>query len=86
MSALMRLFALCAFLCGALCSAWQEKSAAFVTRSESSTTVNYAAVRARVAHGFSEKANEIADTIAVLQDISRATMDLTDQISVHCSQ
>jgi hypothetical protein len=43
-------------------------------------------VRARVARGFPEKANEIADTISVLQDISRATVDLTEKISVHCSQ
>ena len=67
---------------------WQEKPAAFVARSarSSSSTINYAEVRARVARGFPEKANEIADTISVLQDISRATVDLTEKISVHCSQ
>ena len=47
--------------------------------------VNYAEVRKRVTRSFPEKANEIADVIAVLQEISQSTVDLSKQISTHCS-
>lgn len=47
--------------------------------------VNYAEVRKRVTRSFPEKANEIADVIAVLQELSRNTLDLSTQISAHCS-
>ena len=47
--------------------------------------VNYAEVRKRVTRSFPEKANEIADVIAVLQELSRSTVDLSKQISAHCS-
>ena len=46
--------------------------------------VNYAEIRARVANGFIEKANEMADALAVLQDLSRASSGLREQISKHC--
>ena len=51
-----------------------------------SKIANYAEVRSRVAHSFPEKANEIADIISVLQDLSKATVDMTEKISAHCSQ
>ena len=35
--------------------------------------VNYADVRARVANAFAEKANELADAIAVVQGLSKDT-------------
>ena len=37
------------------------------------TKVNYADVRARVANAFAEKANELADAIAVVQGLSKDT-------------
>ena len=52
---------------------------------ENTDLVNYAEVRKRVTRSFPEKANEIADVIAVLQEISRSTVDLSKQISAHCS-
>ena len=52
---------------------------------ENTDSVNYAEVRKRVTRSFPEKANEIADVIAVLQEISRSTVDLSKQISAHCS-
>ena len=52
---------------------------------ENPDLVNYAEVRKRVTRSFPEKANEIADVIAVLQEISRSTVDLSKQISTHCS-
>ena len=47
--------------------------------------VDYAEVRKRVTRSFPEKAYEIADVIAVLQELSRNTLDLSTQISAHCS-
>ena len=64
---------------------WRHGVGASSHRSNGRGDVNYANVRARVAHGFAEKANEIAETIAVLQDIAIATVDLTDKISARCS-
>ena len=52
---------------------------------ENTDLVNYAEVRNRVTRSFPEKANEIADVIAVLQEISRSTLDLSQQISAHCA-
>ena len=52
---------------------------------ENTDLVNYAEVRKRVTRSFPEKANEITDVIAVLQEISRSTLDLSNQISAHCS-
>ena len=52
---------------------------------ENTDSVNYAEVRKRVTRSFPEKANEIADVIAVLQEISWSTVDLSKQISTHCS-
>ena len=56
MLGLMRWFTFCVCVCGALGSESQDH--------ESGSTINYAEVRARVAHSFPEKANEIADTIS----------------------
>ena len=54
-------------------------------KTENTDSVNYAEVRKRVTQSFPEKANEIADVIAALQEISRSTVDLSKQISAHCS-
>ena len=70
-------------ICLCLCVAYGSTTSSH--RTNGRADVNYADVRARVAHGFAEKANEIAETIAVLQDISIATVDLTDKISARCS-
>lgn len=48
--------------------------------------VNYAKMRSRVASGFIEKANEIADAVAVFQDLAQATSKLREQIDQHCSK
>ena len=56
-----------------------------VTKVENTDIVNYAEVRKRVTRSFPEKANEIADVIAVLQEISRSTLDLSQQSSAHCA-
>ena len=82
MQRLLRCF--CCFLFALI--ALSEKPVAFVASSKISNSVNYADVRARVAKSFPEKANEIANLIAVLQDLSKATVDLTKQISTHCQQ
>ena len=86
MSAFLRFLLFCACLCGALGGVLRESPVAFGARAKGGSVVNYAEVRARVAHGFAEKANEMADAIAVLQDLSRTTVDLTDQITKHCSK
>ena len=82
MQRLLRCF--CCFLFALI--ALSEKPVAFVASSKISNSVNYADVRARVAKSFPEKANEIGNLIAVLQDLSKATVDLTNQISTHCQQ
>ena len=48
--------------------------------------VNYAELRTRLAHSLPEKANEIADLIDELQKVSKATLQMTEQISAHCVQ
>ena len=63
-----------------------RRTADVVAHGVSGGGINYAEVRTRVAHGFAEKANEIADAIAVLHEISKATADLTDKISKRCSE
>ena len=50
------------------------------------SAVNYAEVRKRVTRSYPEKANEIADTISVLQDLSKATVAMVQEISAHCPQ
>ena len=52
---------------------------------KSGNAVNYADVRLRVKNSYAEKASEISDTIALLQDISRDTLRLTEQISSQCA-
>ena len=51
----------------------------------SSRQTDYAEVRARVTRSFPEKANEVASTISALQDLTRATLDMTERISLHCA-
>ena len=48
------------------------------------TKVDYANVRARVAHAFAEKAHEMSETVAVLQGLSRETRALVDTINANC--
>ena len=46
--------------------------------------VYYAEVRKRVQNAFGEKANEIADTIAVIQSLSKEGASLLEQIDAQC--
>ena len=46
--------------------------------------VDYADMRARVAHAFAEKAHEMSAVITVLQTLSRETAALTEAIQTHC--
>ena len=81
MAVFMRFLAFCFWIFAV--SASDALGAASAT--ESTDLVNYAEVRKRVTRSFPEKANEIADVIAVLQEISRSTLDLSQQISAHCA-
>ena len=47
--------------------------------------VNYAEVRKRVGYAFSEKANEIADAIAVVQKLSKDASRLLEEIDAQCA-
>ena len=46
--------------------------------------INYADVRKRVSYAFAEKANEIADAIAVVQSLSKEGTALLDEIKTQC--
>ena len=46
--------------------------------------VDYADVRARVAHAFPEKAHEMSAIITVLQTLSKETAALTESMHTHC--
>jgi len=46
--------------------------------------INYADVRRRVGSAFAEKANEIADAVAVVQGLSRETTRLLGEIDTQC--
>lgn len=67
----------------AACLAEQNEHVASI---QASSVVNYADVRARLANSLPEKANEIADLIDTLQEISKATTEVADKISAHCAQ
>ena len=82
----LRLLAISACLSFVFGAVPRESPAAFAGHAKRGGVVNYAEVRARVTHGFAEKANEMADAIAVLQDLSRATLGLTEDITKHCSK
>ena len=47
--------------------------------------IDYAEVRKRVRYAFSEKANEIADAIAVVQSLSAEGSKLLEEIDAQCS-
>ena len=47
--------------------------------------IDYAEVRTRVRYAFSEKANEIADAIAVVQGLSAEGSKLLEEIDAQCS-
>ena len=81
MSVFMRFLAFCfCIFVGAA-----SDSLGVAAKTEHTDSVNYAEVRKRVTRSFPEKASEIADVIAVMQEISRSTLDLSTQISAHCS-
>ena len=65
------------------CRAQQDRGA---RTAENQASVNYAELRTRLAHSLPEKANEIADLIDELQKVSKATLQMTEQISAHCVQ
>ena len=46
--------------------------------------VNYFEVRTRVAHAFAGKANEMADAISVVQNLSKGMTRLLEKIDTHC--
>ena len=50
----------------------------------SAEKVNYAEVRTRVSHAFEEKAHEMLETLASLQELSRETSALLANIDAHC--
>lgn len=79
---------ICFFLCfrGAMGSAEREAPILLAVNGHGSNIVNYAEIRARVARGFIEKANEMADALAVFQDLSKTTLGLREQIADHCSK
>lgn len=47
--------------------------------------INYADVRKRVQHAFAEKANEIAEAIAVVQSLSKEGSTLLEEIDSQCA-
>jgi DnaJ-domain-containing protein 1 len=47
--------------------------------------INYADVRKRVHHAYAEKANEIADAIAVVQRLSKEGATLLEEIRAQCA-
>lgn len=47
--------------------------------------INYADVRKRVSYAFAEKANEIADAIAVVQSLSKEGAALLEEIKTQCA-
>lgn len=81
MPVFMRFLAFCFWIFAGAAS----DSLGVAAKIENTDFVNYAEVRKRVTRSFPEKANEIGDVIAVLQEISRSTVDLSKQISAHCS-
>ena len=46
--------------------------------------VNYAAVRSRAANAFHEKANEMSDTVSVLQRLTKESMRIASLIAAKC--
>ena len=84
MAALLRCICFVVCICGMSANVEREGSAALAVRGNGGAVVNYAEIRARVAHGFIEKANEMADAVAVLQDLSKASSGLSEQIKKHC--
>ena len=81
MPVLMRFLAFCFWIFAVSAN----DSLGVAAKTENTDSVNYAEVRKRVTQSFPEKANEIADVVAALQEISRSTVDLSKQISAHCS-
>ena len=82
MQKFLRALGLCCVMVGLAASSASQQLA---SREQASASVNYAEIRTRVQHSFPEKANEIADIIDVLQDITKSTVELSSQISAHCS-
>ncbi len=66
-------------VCSILCLAGEEQVANAGTQKWDycMPRINYADVRRRVGSAFAEKANEIADAVAVVQGLSRETTRLS---------
>lgn len=77
----LRALGLCSLVLGVAASSSSEQLA---SKAQASASANYAEIRTRVQHSFPEKANEIADMIDVLQDMTKSTMEMSSQISAHC--
>ena len=76
----------CLFCVATICPACLAEQMDAAGRAQEGAAVNYADVRARLARSLPEKVNEIEDFIDTLQDISKATVEMTNQISAHCAQ
>ena len=81
MQRFLRALGLCSVVLSIAASSSSEQLA---SKAQASTSVNYAEIRTRVQHSFPEKANEIADLVDVLQDLTKSTMEISNQISAHC--
>ena len=49
-----------------------------------SSRVNYAEVRRKVEHAFAEKAHELHQSLALVQSLSKATLQVLDKLDTHC--
>ena len=86
MSAVLRVMCFCLCFCGIVAEVKSEAPFALVARGHSGSIMNYGEIRARLVHGFVQKANEMADAVAVLQNLSKETSALSEQIVKHCSK
>ena len=77
----LRAFGFCSVVLSIAASRSSEQLA---SNAQASASVNYAEIRTRVQHSFPEKANEIADLVDVLQDLTKSTLEMSSQISAHC--
>ena len=83
-SLFLRLLALALSCRGSGASSIQPDTRLVAASRAPTAKVDYAGVRARVAHAFAEKAHEMTETVAVLQKLSKDTVALVDTINMHC--
>ena len=86
MSIAVRFFSFLFCVVAILGNVEREAPIVFAARGHGDIIVNYAKMRSRVASGFIEKANEIADAVAVFQDLAQTISKLREQIDQHCSK